>query len=635
MHTTIRRLPRLTPLAACLASICALVVPAAAIAETITVNDCSDGAGDATNRTLRYALTSGATDADIDLSACTGSTISLSGSLYTSRNNVTLNGPGAANLTLDASASSFGDHRTFKHYGTGTLTMTGLSISGGYAEYIFQNVYGGCIYSKGTVSLVDTDVSDCYSRAAGGYPAKGGGIYAAGGVTLSGSHVHDTTLIADSSIAKGGGIYAKGNITLEAGSSVYASTVTSGGIAYGGGIFSGGNVTLNASQVHDATSSAGGAAVGGGVYAAGTVALSGSDVQHSTLTAVGNVGGGGVLAVGLITLDSGSSVSNNSATSSGGYGVGGGIFAGSGVTLTSGFVVSNTIASTASVSSASVHGGGIALQGGDATITSSVVASNSAQSAAQYTTALGGGVFVNNHNLTLTSSTVTGNSASGNNGQGGGIFQGSGGSLTVKNSTIDNNLADDGAGLLSGGTTRVVESTISDNTASVQWGAITQSAGSLTAYNMTVSRNEAPVNPGLTGIFSASITLQSTILANNSNGSTEEDFAFDGTSVPGANNLIVATSVDHIKLPGDTIFDTCPLLGPLRDNGGPTFTRALLSGSPAIDTGNNVLTPNPDQYDQRGSPFLRLDSVTGLPDIGAYEVQQNDVVFNAAFDGCA
>ena len=29
------------------------------------------------------------------------------------------------------------------------------------------------------------------------------------------------------------------------------------------------------------------------------------------------------------------------------------------------------------------------------------------------------------------------------------------------------------------------------------------------------------------------------------------------------------------------------MLGPLQDNGGPTFTLALLPGSPAIDQGNN------------------------------------------------
>jgi hypothetical protein len=82
---------------------------------------------------------------------------------------------------------------------------------------------------------------------------------------------------------------------------------------------------------------------------------------------------------------------------------------------------------------------------------------------------------------------------------------------------------------------------------------------------------------------------------------------------------------------------SCPLLGPLRDNGGATKTHALLSRSPGIDAGSNsVLDPDtstPYAHDQRGSPFGRVSGVTA--DIGAYEVDQGDVVFNTSFDGCS
>jgi len=47
------------------------------------------------------------------------------------------------------------------------------------------------------------------------------------------------------------------------------------------------------------------------------------------------------------------------------------------------------------------------------------------------------------------------------------------------------------------------------------------------------------------------------------------------------------------------------MLGPLQDNGGPTFTHALLPGSPAIDAGDSKFTP-PPFYDQRGTPFVRV-----------------------------
>ena len=64
--------------------------------------------------------------------------------------------------------------------------------------------------------------------------------------------------------------------------------------------------------------------------------------------------------------------------------------------------------------------------------------------------------------------------------------------------------------------------------------------------------------------------------------------------------------------------NTDPMLGPLQDNGGPTFTHALLPGSPAIDAGDPDFTPPPD-FDQRGPGFPRV--ACGRIDIGAFEVQ--------------
>jgi hypothetical protein len=69
--------------------------------------------------------------------------------------------------------------------------------------------------------------------------------------------------------------------------------------------------------------------------------------------------------------------------------------------------------------------------------------------------------------------------------------------------------------------------------------------------------------------------------------------------------------------PGDQI-NTDPMLGLLQDNGGPTFTHALLVGSPAINAGNPSFTP-PPLYDQRGAPFHRV--VNRRIDIGSFEVQ--------------
>jgi hypothetical protein len=65
----------------------------------------------------------------------------------------------------------------------------------------------------------------------------------------------------------------------------------------------------------------------------------------------------------------------------------------------------------------------------------------------------------------------------------------------------------------------------------------------------------------------------------------------------------------------------------LKNNGGVTQTLALLQGSKAIDTGDNIVTTvappglaAPLSFDQRESPFLRKSGP--FVDIGAFEVQQ-------------
>ena len=66
---------------------------------------------------------------------------------------------------------------------------------------------------------------------------------------------------------------------------------------------------------------------------------------------------------------------------------------------------------------------------------------------------------------------------------------------------------------------------------------------------------------------------------------------------------------------------------PLQDNGGPRLTHALSAASPAIDHGNNAALL---QDDQRGSGFPRV--VGANADIGAYELNSNDVIFQNGFD---
>jgi hypothetical protein len=72
-------------------------------------------------------------------------------------------------------------------------------------------------------------------------------------------------------------------------------------------------------------------------------------------------------------------------------------------------------------------------------------------------------------------------------------------------------------------------------------------------------------------------------------------------------------------LAGSTTAPVDPLLGPLTDNGGSTFTMALLNGSPALDAGDDALRRPPYalRNDQRGFPRKSGSHV----DIGAFEFQ--------------
>ena len=64
---------------------------------------------------------------------------------------------------------------------------------------------------------------------------------------------------------------------------------------------------------------------------------------------------------------------------------------------------------------------------------------------------------------------------------------------------------------------------------------------------------------------------------------------------------------DQIGMAGSPID---PLLGPLQNNGGPTFTQTLLVSSRAINKANAAIAP---ERDQRG--YVRSDT----PDVGAFE----------------
>ena len=201
--------------------------------------------------------------------------------------------------------------------------------------------------------------------------------------------------------------------------------------------------------------------------------------------------------------------------------------------------------------------------------------------------------------VAITNSTVSGNSAV----WGGGIFNVEGGQgsfpvVVVSNSTISTNSADYGGGIYnasatgSGATVMLSYSTISDNSAGQGGGVYNDDAGGSTIVDIGSTILKAG-------------TLGENIL--NSHG-TVTSHGYNLSSDDGGG---VLTGL------GDQV-NTDPMLGPLQDNGGPTFTHALLPRSPAINAGDPNFTP-PPFYDQRGRGFKRV--VNRRIDIGSFEVQ--------------
>ncbi len=264
---------------------------------------------------------------------------------------------------------------------------------------------------------------------------------------------------------------------------------------------------------------------------------------------------------------------------------------------------------------------------GQLTITNSVITGNSA-------VGNGGGVHTGFSGTTaITNSTVSNNSDNNTTGSGGGLyFRADAGAVTISNSTINGNqtlgnstTAGNGGGIDVSTVLNLTNSTVSGNMAGRNGGGIYASGVStaiVTITSSTIVNNTATVDGG--GVNRASTTnpvnFRNTIVANNTDDGTAPDVF--GTVVSQGYNLVENTTGATIT--GDTTGNVTgqdPNLGALQNNGGLTFTHALLAGSPAIDRGNSFdLTT-----DQRGAPRPydnpSIPNAADGADIGAFEVQ--------------
>lgn len=301
-----------------------------------------------------------------------------------------------------------------------------------------------------------------------------------------------------------------------------------------------------------------------------TVSISGLTLTNGRV--INGEYGGAVVSSGTLTIHDcvvSSSVAPGSAT----YG-GGGVANLNGImTVTNSVITGNN----------SVSGGGIFNASGTLTVLNSVISDNTAR--------LGAGIINQSGTLTVIGSTFTGNRVAGF----GGAIYNQNGTLTVVNSTLSHNNAVRGGGVYNGnGTATVLGSTIVGNMASAIAGGLFSDGGgnTLTAVGATIiAQNTSPASPDASGAF------------------TDNGFNLIG-DVTGSSGL---TNGANGTLAGDVGSPLDPLLEPLSDNGGPTPTHALGSGSAALD--RIPFASCPSLFDQRG--YAR--PVNALCDIGAFE----------------
>lgn len=241
----------------------------------------------------------------------------------------------------------------------------------------------------------------------------------------------------------------------------------------------------------------------------------------------------------------------------------------------------------------------------------------------------GGGIF-NSGTLTIRWTTISRNGAA----TGGGIY--STGTLGIWNSTLSGNGAGGGigGGIVNSGVVTINNSTLDNNSAYyfgtvwTAYGGALSNSGQASINNVTFSDNAAKCKSVMIHCegFGGAIYSTGTLTTQNS------IFAYSQQSPNCSGSGITSSgynlSSDHscdFNQPGD-LRDVNPLLGTLQNNGGPTQTNALSTGSPAIDAGNPAGCTDGNGHllgiDQRGMPRPDPEDQGGC-DMGAYERQSD------------
>ncbi len=495
---------------------------------------------------------------------------------------------------------------------SGTLTLDSVIVSNGFLqESISPDQIGGAILNTGVLSITNSTVQSSTNRYGGGVGNRGGTVY-----------IGDTLIENNGPVgSNGGGVFNsnEGRMTIER--SVIRNNQASND---GGGVANQqeGILILRDMLV---TSNRALSGDGGGVYnrsVAPSVVIS-STISQNSADSTNSTGGG--IANHASDRDSALTIQYSHILTNTSGSIGGGIASLVNSDFKADLVVSHSeITGNRAVGSPDLPGtglgGGVAnlnfLGAGNSTglmtITHSTIRHNEAVNGGGVGNAVTGATGPVTIKTAVDSSAIYSNTATGTGdqrGNGGGIANVDA-TLDMINSTLSNNLA------VSDGTSQ------SSGLGGGIFNASPEESARLTFLNSTLAENQAVAGGGLTNVklnanASAIATFQNSIVANNTDLSGLGPNCLNSNLGAGAATLTSqGFNLDSGTTCGFTessdLSNTDPLLGPLTDNGGTTWTHALLTNSPAIDAANSDACPATDQRDV-------ARPVGNGCDIGAYE----------------
>ncbi|BAO56399.1 T9SS type A sorting domain-containing protein [Nonlabens marinus] len=538
----------------------------------------------------------------------------------------------------------------------GVLTINGTMITNNDAQGDFVSgmppeiVGGGGIFAEdGTGSVIINEGTTIDANLASGVQGSGGGILMATGTTLTINGTAGSPVVVSNNRASraGGGLedWSLGATTSTLTNVNFTSNTAGldmGGFTANGGPGNGGAIHVTGPgivNVTGGTSTSNSAALEGGGFwnNVGTMSLSNVALSNNTAIGAGADDGGGALFNngGTLNIDA-LTITDNLATGASGSG---------GALLSTDGAVS-ILNSTITGNAANRAGGAIEIINGTLDVNNSDISGNDVNGTAGTAAPGNGGALhisgvtvvnintstINNNaaaaeggalwnqtgsQMIVSNSTIDGNSANGtavDNG-GGGIFI-NGGDTQVYDTTISNNSANgsNGGGISNQGGTLIVEtSTISSNSSTVNGGGVFNAGTSATFDIVTVARNNATSTGGGLSSIAGTFTIKNTLVAENTAASSVN---VSGIASDGYNLIEIddANSFDAMAtdIEGSTASPAFASLGPLQDNGGNTFTHALMNGTRAQDAGE----PGNNLTDQRGEPVFGPSR-----DIGSYEAQ--------------